>query len=169
MHERLSKLNDLNKATAALYHLAIITRGGIRDTKSIIMTWTKIYVFIPFRIHVETSNCNNFSETGKEDINQFNTSYFISCPKLRHEFLSTYAVIFLVFNDLMWENVVLFVDIHWLFDYHCLALPFLSKDFIIIDEPDVCNSRNALCVCKLYSYVIISKYHMKLNFLILSY
>ena len=33
MHERLSKLNDLNKATAALPHLESITRGEIRHTK----------------------------------------------------------------------------------------------------------------------------------------
>jgi len=48
------------------------------------------------------------------------TPHCCACPKPRHVFPTSYAMVFFMFNDLMWELVVHVVDIGGIIDQHCL-------------------------------------------------
>ena len=49
---------------------------------------------------------------------------FRACPKPRFGFLTSYVVVFLMFNDLMWEVNIHFLDIDEIVGYHFL---FINK------------------------------------------
>ena len=51
--------------------------------------------------------------------------HFCACPKPRSGFLTSYVVVFLMFNDLRLEVIVCFVDIGGIVYRHCLNFLFI--------------------------------------------